>query len=265
VVLRNIISSSVTKSGDHISWPVVNADLRKCLQSLERLVPGLQRQFDNKVYFEAIEQTDGQRVETLLLAIFDRRELPIDSDLGQETLKILQQAAEVLQKIAESPLSPELIAICAGEPTDSTATEIRAPEKIAAIANMYRKNLPESGFYLGQETETETEKMVLPHRGCTVQLTDTEELSLICEIKRVCDHTRTALVQQEDRKRTELKLPYDFDIRVKLLNAQLNQDTIEVLINPTYRIVNGIRKLEGGSITTFIKTVDCPQQGQLSV
>ena len=262
IVLRKIISNSVTKSEEQISWPIVNAEKRRDFQSLERLVSPLQREFDNKVSFEAVEQTDGQKVEIVLLAKFEHPELPIQSDIAQETLKALYQAAEILKDIAESPLPPELISISAGDPADSTATEVRAPAKYSAIANLYRKHLPESGFSLGQETESQ---FVFPHRGCTMPLTDTEELIFTGEIRRVCDQTRTIMIQSDNNKCTELKLPYSSETRARFLDAQLHQKTVRMLVSPTYRMINGIRKLNGGTIVKFIQTIDGPHQASFPI
>lgn len=169
-------------------------------------------------------------------------------------------ALEVLQAVQASPLPAELIAITPGDPADSSEKNIRAPTEVAELAAVLRAHLPETGA----EFLPDSPRMarIIPKRGSSATLQDKQEMVLTGEILGVLDRRRIALLQGADGL-LELSIPPAAGIREILLETQKNQSSIELRMSPSYKMVDGIHKIRGGSLLEIIRIIENPTQGGL--
>lgn len=261
VTLLRLMISDAARQDQHITWPAVNAKQRNDLKCLEALAAGLQRRMGDRVRLQAFEQTDGSRVEIILVATFDHPELPLGSSSADAIQQQFREAYQVLRQVAASPLPAELISISSGDPRNSSQTNVLATQEIADLANVLRKHLPESGVEI--ELDSAVSSSIFPRRGASQPLRDDKELVLSGEILAVNDKARTTLIRTHEGPLTELNFPSTGRHRERLLQAQLHRRTVELRLNPTYRIENGTYKMRGGMLLEVLREIDNPIQGDL--
>lgn len=259
-LLRVTIADAV-RQDEHIVWPVINAQKRGHLKAMEALAEKLGRIMGDQVRIKALEQTNGKRVEIILVAIFEHPELLLGASGPEAIRKQFYEACEILRKVAASPKSAELISISAGDPAQSSDTDIRAPKEIAQLATLMRTHLPESGVEV--ELGSSATASIYPKRGISQPIQDDKKVILIGEIRAVNDKNQTVLFRGADGLETTLHVRPYAKFRERLLEAQLHQKTVELVANSEYTMQNGIHKIHGGSVIELIKTIDNPIQSTL--
>lgn len=259
-LLRIPISDSVWRTGNIINWEARDANQARHLKDLKILVSRLQRHAGENVALQAIERTNGDLVEFLITAKFEHPELPLGASEAENFLEIFHSALTTLKSLEASPLPAELIAISPGDPADSSEIEVRAPKQAAELAALLRTHLPEAGAEFLPDSSGPT--YIIPKRGVSATLQDEQEVLLAGEICGVLDRRRTVLLQGEEGA-IELSLPPTGGVRERLLEAQQQHATVELRAHPSYRMVNGVRKISGGSLLGIVKIIDNPTQTEL--
>ncbi|QJD59948.1 hypothetical protein HG264_14080 [Pseudomonas sp. gcc21] len=249
------------KQDSHITWPVSNAEKRSYLKSFETVAAKLQHKVGNQVRLEALERTDGKRVEIALFAIFEHPELPLGSSSANEILQQINAALQVLRELEASPAPAELISISSGDPAQSSESIFRAPEKIAELATLLRTHLPPCELRAGADDATSFS--FVPKRGSSEILEDSQDLVLSGEVLAVNDKTRTMLLRGPDGQCSQLHIPLSEHFRERLLEAQLYRKSVELRVTPSYQLENGARKMRGGTLQEIIRTIDIPVQRSL--
>ncbi|PKM30009.1 MAG: hypothetical protein CVV07_10070 [Gammaproteobacteria bacterium HGW-Gammaproteobacteria-11] len=259
-LLRANISGAV-RQDEHITWPVIDAKKRSELKDLESLAARLQRKMGDQVRLQALEQTDGKRVESILVAIFGHPELPFGSSGADAILQQFRDASQVVRQVAASSLPAELISISSGDPEQSSESNIRAPKEIAELAAVLRTHLPASGVEV--DPDSPTSFSFVPKRGSSEILLDSRDLELSGEVLAVNDKARTMLLRGPDGQCTQLHIPRSGHFRERLLDAQLHRKSVELRVTPSYQIENGTRRMRGGTLQEILRTIDVPVQGSL--
>lgn len=257
VILRKKTSDAFQQS-ENIRWAVPDAQKRSHLKSLAALAERLNGMIDG-VRFQALEQTNGQDVEVLLVAIYDQPGLLLGSDDDDPVIALFRSVKLVLDKVAASPSPAAMVSIRAGDPAHDSDTQIHATQIVADVATLARQHLPDDGCSLELSGSS---KHVAPSRGTSQLIHDNQELILIGEIRRVCDASRQILLATENGS-IQLGASLPQPDRHRLLMAQSLHQTVTLRVNPAYQWLSGVSKLKGGVVLEIIATLDNPAQGDL--